>query len=131
MELARKALAALLWLYVLGVLVQFFLAGLGLPELGDEGMDAHEGFGYSALHLTPILFLIIAFFAKVSKVTLIALFVFAVIAFLQPIWASEFQGEFLASLHILGAAVILGMAHSLARMVTRQMRGQDTRGELL
>ena|SRR5690606_28157625 len=122
--MARKVLAGLLWLYVLGVFVQFFLAGIGLPELGGEGMDAHEGFGYSALHLTPILFLIIAFFAKVSKRLLALLFVFAVIAFVQPIWAAEFQGEFLASLHILGAAVILAMAHALATMATRQMRGE-------
>ena len=124
--MARKILTGLLWLYLIGVLVQFFLAGLGLPELGGEGMDAHEGFGYSALHLTPILFLIIAFFAKVSKRMLILMVVFAVIAFVQPIWASEFSGEFLAAMHILGAAVILMMAHMLATMATRQMRGEST-----
>jgi hypothetical protein len=124
--MARKILTGLLWLYLIGVLVQFFLAGLGMPVLGGEGMDAHEGFGYSALHLTPILFLIIAFFAKVSKRTLILMVVFAVIAFVQPIWASEFSGEFLASMHILGAAVILMMAHMLATMATRQMRGEST-----
>jgi hypothetical protein len=124
--MARKILTGLLWLYLIGVLVQFFLAGLGMPELGGEGMDAHEGFGYSALHLTPILFLIIAFFAKVSKRMLILMVVFAVIAFVQPIWASEFSGEFLASMHILGAAVILMMAHMLATMATRQMRGEST-----
>jgi hypothetical protein len=124
--MARKILTGLLWLYLIGVLVQFFLAGLGMPELGGEGMDAHEGFGYSALHLTPILFLIIAFFAKVSKRMLILMVVFAVIAFVQPIWASEFSGEFLASMHILGAAVILMVAHMLATMATRQMRGEST-----
>lgn len=123
--MARKVLAALLWLYVAGVLIQFFLAGLGLPELGGEGMDAHEGFGYSALHLTPILFLVIAFFAKVSKRMLGMMVAFAVIAFVQPIWASEFQGEFLAAMHILGAAIILGMAHALATMATRQMRQES------
>jgi hypothetical protein len=124
--MARKILAGLFWLYLIGVLVQFFLAGLGLPQLGNEGMDAHEGFGYSALHLTPILFLIVAFFAKVSKTMLILMVVFAVIAFVQPIWAAEFDGEALAALHILGAAIILMMAHMLATMATRHMRGEPT-----
>lgn len=127
--MARKILAGLFWLYLIGVVVQFFLAGLGLPELGGEGMDAHEGFGYSALHLTPILFLIIAFFAKVPLPMLILMVVFAVIAFLQPIWAAEFRGEFLASFHILGAAIILMMAHMLARMATRHMRGEPAMSE--
>ena len=90
MELARKALAGLLWLYVIGVLVQFFLAGLGLPQLGNEGMDAHEAFGYSALHFTPILFLIIAVVAKMPKRMLAMMLVFAVISVVQPIWAAEF-----------------------------------------
>jgi hypothetical protein len=125
-ELARKALAGLLWLYVIGVLVQFFLAGLGLPQLGDEGMGTHEDFGWSALHLTPILLLIIAFVAKVSKRMLALMLVFVVITFVQPLWASEFQGEAIAALHILGAAVILAMSHALAMMATRHMRGEPT-----
>ena len=127
MDLARKALVALLWLYVIGVLVQFFLAGLGMPQLGDGSMDAHEAFGYSALHFTPILFLILAFVAKMPKRMLIMMLVFAVLSVVQPFWATEFQGEALAAMHILGAAIILGMAHALATMATRHMRGEPAR----
>ena len=125
MEMARKSLVVLLWLYVLGVLVQFFLAGLGTAELGDRSMEAHRGFGYAALHITPIIFLVIAAVAKLPKPTLVMMAVFAVVAIVQPFWASEFQGEAIAALHVLGAAVILGMAHMLARLVMRQS-GQRT-----
>ena len=126
MAIARKILAALAWLYVLGVVIQFFLAGLGLPELGGEGMEAHEGLGYSALHFTPILFLIAAFFAKVGRELMILIDVFIVVALVQPLWASEFQGEFLASFHIIGAAVILALSHEIAQRATRLMRAPTT-----
>ena len=43
MSNARKAMIALSWLYVLGVAMQFFLAGLGSIAL--EGWGAHEGLG--------------------------------------------------------------------------------------
>jgi hypothetical protein len=124
MNIARKILVGLAWLYVLGVVIQFFLAGLGLPQLGGEGMEAHEGFGYSALHLTPILFIILAFVARAPNNLKILTVVFAVISFVQPIWASEFEGEILASLHILGALVIFALAHTIARQATDLMRAQ-------
>ena len=122
MNIARKILVGLAWLYVLGVAIQFLLAGIGLPQLGNEGMEAHEGFGYSALHLTPILFIILAFIAKAPRNLIILIFVFAVIAFVQPIWAGEFEGELIASLHILGALVIFALAHTIARQATELMR---------
>jgi hypothetical protein len=125
MAIARKALVGLAWLYVLGVAVQFFLAGLGLPELGGEGMEAHEGFGYSALHLTPILFIILAVVGKAGRNVIGLTVVFAVIAFVQPIWAVEFQGEFLASMHILGALVIFALAHMLAKQATQLLRSES------
>lgn len=124
MALARRVLVVLAWLYVFGVVVQFFLAGLGLPELGGEGMGAHEALGYSALHLTPILFIIVGLFAKVGRELLVLLVVFALISFVQPIWAAEFQGEFLASFHILGAGVLLAISYEVARRATRLMQAE-------
>lgn len=122
MQIARRVLVGLTWLYVLGVAIQFWLAGIGLPELGGESMEAHEAFGYSALHLTPILFIILAVVAKAPRTTIVLTVAFAVVAFLQPIWAAEFQGEFLASLHILGALVVFALAHTLARQATRLLQ---------
>ena len=125
MAIARKALVGLAWFYVLGVAVQFFLAGLGLPQLGGEGMDAHEALGYSALHLTPILFIVLAVIAKAGRNVIALTVVFAVVSFLQPIWVVEFEGEFLASFHILGALVIFVLAHTLARQATHLLRSES------
>lgn len=136
MSLARKILMGLAWLYVLCVVLQFFFAGLmvlGTDPSDAAGMrdaiDLHEGFGYAALHLTPILLVIAAAVGRVPRNLLILTIVFAVVAFLQPIWAAEFQGEFLGSFHVLGAAVILGMSHEIAKRATRLVRGESARAE--
>jgi hypothetical protein len=121
---ARRILVGLAWLYVLGVAIQFVLAGTGLPELGGQGMGGHEAFGYSALHFTPILYLPLAFFAKVPRNMWILIGVFIVVAFLQPIWVTEFQGEWLAALHVIGALVIFILAHTIARQATHLLRQQ-------
>jgi hypothetical protein len=122
MELARKVLVGLAWLYVLGVALQFLFAGIGLPQLGNEGMDLHEAFGYSALHFTPVLFIPLALVAKAPRNLLILIVVFTLVSIVQPIWVSEFQGELIASLHIVGALVIFVLAHSIARQATQLLR---------
>jgi hypothetical protein len=125
MSIARKILMGLAWLYVLGVVVQFFLAGLGLPQLGGESMEAHEALGYSALHLTPILFLVLVFIAKAPVNLKIITVIFAVVAFVQPIWVTAFEGEFLAAFHVLGALAIFVLAHTIARQATRLVREEQ------
>lgn len=115
---ARRALIGVSWLYVLGVVVQFLLAGLG--NLGGESWDAHVGFGWSALHLTPILIVVVAVVAKVSRTTLIIAVALAIAAFVQPFWVTEFRGETLGALHVFGALVVFILAHHLAQ---RAMRG--------
>jgi hypothetical protein len=119
----------LAWLYVVFVLIQFLAAGLMI--LGFDNADEfedyrsmHEGIGYSALHLTPILFIIAAAIGRVPRNLLVLTIVFAVVAFVQPLWVTEFRGEFLGSLHVLGAAVILAMAHEIATMSTRLVRSE-------
>lgn len=129
MAVARKILVGLAWLYVLLVAVQFFIAGLML--LGTESADTladyrdiHEGLGYAVLHLSPILMLIVAAIGRVGRNLLILIFVFAVIVFVQPIWVAEFSGEFLGSLHVIGALVIAALAHEIAQRATRLLRAE-------
>jgi hypothetical protein len=110
----------LAWLYVLGIVVQFFLAGLGL--LGGESMEAHEGFGYAVLHLYPILMLIAAAVGRVGRNLLIMSVVLVVIVFVQPTWVSEFRGEFLGSIHVIAALVIFVLAHMIAQQTTSLVR---------
>ncbi len=121
MEVARKVLLGLSWLYVLGVFVQVFLAGYAM--LGGGGsFDAHAALGYMGLHLTPVLMVIAAAVARVPRPLLVVTIVFAVIAFVQPIWVAEFRGEFLGSFHVLGALVLFALAHHIAQKTTRLVR---------
>lgn len=117
---ARRVFVGLMWLYVLGVVVQFFLAGLGV--LGGRSFEAHEAVGYSALHLTPVLILLIGFLGRLPWNLLALTFVFGVVAFLQPIWVAEFRDELLGALHVLGALVIFVLAHTIAQRSTRLLR---------
>jgi hypothetical protein len=116
LAIARKILVGLAWLFVLGVTLEFFFAGLGL--LGGEDMEMHKGFGWSGLYLLPVLILIAAFFAKPARPVLILAIALVVATLVQPFWVTEFRGEFLGSFHILGAAVILVLAHAIAQRAT-------------
>jgi hypothetical protein len=110
-------LVVLAWLFVLAVLLQFFFAGLGL--LGGESMSLHKDFGWMPVHSFPVLLLIAAFFAKAGRTNLILCLVLVILTGVQPIWVTEFRGEFLGSMHILGAAAILGLAHAIAQRANR------------
>ena len=121
MEVARKVLLGLSWLYVLGVFVQFFLAGYAF--LGGGGsFDAHAALGYMGLHITPVFMVIAAAIGRVPRPLLIVTIVFAVVAIVQPIWVAEFRGEFLGSMHVVGALVIFTLAHHIAQKTTKLVR---------
>jgi hypothetical protein len=109
---ARPVWVVLAVLFTIGIVVQFFLAGLGL--LGGEDMTAHADFGWAALHLFPILMFVFALLARLPRMFLIMNFVLAVVVFVQPLWVTEFRGEFLGAMHILGALVIFGISRELA-----------------
>ena len=127
MSVARKILTGLAWLYVLGIAIQFFFAGLMLlaaPEEQADYVDLHEGFGFAVLHLYPILMLVAAAVGRVGRNLLIATIALVVIVFVEPLWVSEFRGEFLGSLHVLGALVIFVLAHHVARQATHLVRSE-------
>ncbi|HEY7465385.1 MAG TPA: DUF6220 domain-containing protein [Dehalococcoidia bacterium] len=120
MSMPGVALVGFAWLYVLGVVIQFFFAGLG--ALGGEDYKAHEGFGWSALFLTPILLLVLTFVAGASLVTRVMTLALVVVAFIQPFWVTEFRDETLGAFHVVGALVIFALAHDIARRSVREMR---------
>ncbi len=115
---ARKIFAGLAWLYLTCVVIQFALAGLGLPQLGGDGMSAHSDFGYIALHLTPILLIVAAAIGRVGRRVIWLTVGLALIVFMQPIWVSEFRGSWVAALHIVGAGAILILGWYVARQAT-------------
>jgi hypothetical protein len=124
LDIARKIFAVLAGLFVIGVVIQFFLAGLGL--LGGESMQAHIDFGWFPVHLFPILMLIVAAIARVGRTLLLMTLALAIVTFVQPFWVTEFEGEVLGALHILGALVMFGIAESLARRAMPLMRGSTS-----
>ena len=92
--------------YVLGLLllVQFFLAGLGIAELGHKGLDAHRGVG-SLMQILSLVLLVLAVVARFRGPLLgmsIALFVLMA---LQSVWANA-TASILSALHVLGALAI-------------------------
>jgi hypothetical protein len=121
MTVLRRVFALLAWVYLAAVVVQIFLAGLGLPQLGGEGMGIHAEFGYVAVHMTPILLILFAAISRAGKALIWLTVATAVVAFLQPIWVS-FRGEVLASVHVLGALVLLALSFQVARLATVRMR---------
>jgi hypothetical protein len=124
MTVVRRVLVVLAWVYLAAVVVQIFLAGLGLPQLGGEGMGIHAEFGYIAVHMTPILLILFAAIGRVGRALIGWTVATAVVAFMQPIWVTSFRGEVLASLHVLGALVLLALSFQVARLATAKVRAK-------
>jgi hypothetical protein len=82
---ARWLLLVLIWLYVAGILVQVFLAGMGLFG-GARDFQPHVGLGW-ILHLVPVLLLIVAAVARVGRQLLWWTTALLVVQFVQPILA--------------------------------------------
>jgi hypothetical protein len=92
--------------YALGLLlvIQFFLAGLGIAELGHKDIDPHRAVG-SLMQLLGLILLVLALLARYRGPLLgmsIGLFVLLI---LQGVWV-EVDGSVLRALHVLGALAI-------------------------
>ena len=62
---ARYAFVGLVWLYLAGLTVQTFLAGIGIFGI-ERDFDLHRSLGY-LLHLTPILLVGTAWVGRVGR----------------------------------------------------------------
>jgi len=82
---ARWLLLVLVGLYVAGILVQVFLAGMGLFGAARD-FEPHVGLGW-ILHLVPVLLLIVAAVARVGRQLLWWTTALLVVQFVQPILA--------------------------------------------
>jgi hypothetical protein len=118
MQIWRYLFAASAVLFVVGIIVQIFLAGLGLPGLGGAGMDDHIQFGYW-LSLAPILPLILSWPARAGRQTIVMCAVLLVITFVQTLLPSAAAGRgdipWIAALHPVNAFIVLGLGIAVAR----------------
>lgn len=118
MVAARYAYLILAWAFVAGVLVQVFLAGLGLFD--DPGsLQLHVDFGW-ILHLFPILIVIAAAVARAGGRRILQAVGLAVIVFVVPILVLfRESAPALAALHPVLALLAFGAGVGVAIAATR------------
>jgi hypothetical protein len=109
-------------LFALAVLVQAFLAGVALPQLGGNGdFAAHRDLGYTGLGILALIVLIVAGIARASRLQIwgsIGLFVLYVVQTILPTLAGS--SPLLAALHPANAILLFALA---AWMFVAERRG--------
>jgi hypothetical protein len=125
MQTWRYLFAAMAVLFVAGVVVQVFLAGIGLPGLGGGSMQSHIDFGY-LLSVIPVLPLLLSWPARAGRraaILGVALLVAAQVQTFLPL-ASD-GAPWVAALHPVNALVVFGLGLMLARRGIALARGGD------
>ena len=112
-------------LFALGVLLQAFLAGAALPQLGGSGDFAtHRDVGYTAMGILALVVLIVAGISRATRLQIwgsIGLFVLYVVQTVLPTMAGS--QPTLAALHPVNAVLLFGLA---AWMFVQERRGTTT-----
>jgi hypothetical protein len=120
-------------LFFFGVVVQFFLVGIGLfgmkhgATIDDaHSLDAHRSFGYILSDGGGGLMLILVLLASPRPRRLLGLWILlAVLALVQPLLASSgYHHEYIGMLHPVNALLLLGLSAHLERYAwaTRKSR---------
>jgi hypothetical protein len=114
------SLAAVAWLFFVGVIVQVFLAGVGLFELTD--WSAHRDLGWG-LGSAPILILAMAVPARLERRTIWLIVGLTVVAIVQPeLAAARKVAPVVAALHPVNALALFWLAWMVARRATDEAR---------
>jgi hypothetical protein len=116
---ARAAHRYLLTLFIVGVAVQFFLAGLGVFRVQKGATDSrfesvfgpHRTLG-NVLFIIGLLVLLAAIVARLGRVPVLAMLALPILVFLQSVFANNGPSWFRA-LHVLNAFVIAGYAGTM------------------
>lgn len=100
--------------FLLSILVQVFLAGMGLFESAGY-WETHGGFGYSIVHPIALVLLVFAFIGRLPRPTLIVVVVTVLLAIFMPYLATlPSQYSFFAALHPVSAVILFGFSVFLA-----------------
>jgi hypothetical protein len=116
MTLAFKLLC---YLFLVAVAIQFFLAGLGLSQLGGRSIEAHRQWGFIVLHLIPLLMFGTAIAVKAGRVTIGMIVLLFVLVALQSLWVHFDNPMWVRSIHVLAALVIYVLGHHIAQRAGR------------
>lgn len=104
-------------IYLVGVIVQFFLAGLG--AFGASSYDAHQGLGLALAALSLIL-LVVAFVGKVPRSLVALTFTLLGLNVLQLVFARVDVDE-VAALHVLNALAVALVAVEVTQRSRRYL----------
>ncbi len=111
---ARVALAVLAWLFVPGIAVQLFLAGLGV-FVGASNFGLHQDFGYM-LQITTLVIVLAAFAARAPRRTIgLAVALLLLVGLQSPLILLREEWPAITALHPVNAVAIFSVAVSLAR----------------
>jgi hypothetical protein len=122
---ARYAYAALAWAFLAGVVVQVFFIGLGLFD-GADYRQLHADFGWTILHLAPLLILVAAPFARAGRTRIVQAVALAITVWVVPILAAvRADAPVVAALHPVGALLAFWLAIVVARGATTLVRSTD------
>jgi len=118
---AWVALRYVTTIFFLGVIVQFFLVGVGLFGMKDgktidnaSSLDPHRGFGFILGDGGAILTLVLVLLAWPTPRKLLGAWILlAVLAFVQPALA-DFHHQWVGMFHPVNALLLLGLSGRLA-----------------
>ena len=117
MTQARVLFFGLAVIYLAGVVVQFFLAGLG--TFGATSFDAHQAFGLVLALLTLIL-LVLAVVGKVPRLLILLSVALLGLNVLQMFLAQVDVDE-IAALHVVNALAIVFVAFEIVQRSRRYL----------
>jgi hypothetical protein len=123
----RIAFAILAWLFLAGVVVQVFLAGVGLFELADWTLHADVGWGLGS---APLLLLLFVFAARFERRTVLLTAGLALAAVIQPeLAAARHTAPIVAAFHPLNALVVFWLAWLVAQRSLELVRATSPDAE--
>ena len=117
----RQVHAWVAWAFVAAIVIQVFLAGLAIPQLGGNGnFETHQGFGY-AIGLVALALVLAAVAARAGRTRILQALGLLVLYVVQTILPNLDPGlSIAAALHPLNAAVLFSLAAWYARVVWRE-----------
>jgi len=117
---ARVILFGLATIYLAGVVVQFFLAGLG--TFGATTFDAHRAVGLG-LGIVSLIMVVLAFVGKVPRSLVALSFTLFGLNVVQLVLA-QIDVEEIAALHVVNALAVVYVAHELVQRSRRFLAAQ-------
>jgi hypothetical protein len=118
----RAAFAVVAWLFVAAIVVQVFLAGVGLFVRGIDTFSAHRALGW-LLHLAPLVVLLFAWGAHPGRITMWLSGLLLLLVGIQPFLpAMRNDMPFAAALHPVNALAIFAVGLVIAARATSLAR---------